>query len=350
MHRKTKITVVIVASLLIFFASFIAFGVSVYNAFFPRYERPDYNVKAGEYCYERVCEYLDREEFYYKSKNAQLKGYYYQSVESKGLVVVSHGFHAGADDYIPLIAYLVKNGYNVFAYDCNGTYDSKGDSLIGMCQALVDLDYTLNYINKTLPYKGQPLFLIGHSWGGYAVTSVLEYHKEVRACAGISAMNNGFTIMMEKGTQYAGDISLTIAPIFTNYQRMLFGKYANSSGVKGINSVDIPIVIAHGLDDTVIPYNKQSVIANKSQITNPNVVYYDGIGANGDHNNIWHSKASVLYQNEVAHNLQLLEKQKGCALSYEEKTEFFKTVNHALYSEVNEELMGLIVKTFDGAL
>ncbi|MBO5224624.1 MAG: alpha/beta fold hydrolase [Clostridia bacterium] len=348
--KKTKIIAAVLASLTGFTGASVAAGVIAYDSFFPRYERPDYAVTAGQYCYERVSDTLKREEFFYKSKDSELKGYYYESEQNKGLVVVSHGFHAGADDYIPLISYMIKSGYNVFAYDVNGTYDSKGDSLIGMCQSLVDLDYTLSYIGKTEPYSSQPLFLIGHSWGGYAVTSVLEFHKQVKACAGIAPMNNGFTIMLEKGKQYAGPLALVPVPIFNAYQRILFSKYANSSGVKGINSVDIPVIIAHGVDDEIISYTEQSVISHKKEITNPNVIYYDGFGVHGDHNNIWHSDRSALYQQEVASKLRLLRIQKGKDLTYDEKADFYKTVDHALYSEVNEELMDLIVSTFDSQL
>ncbi len=345
--KKAKIIATVLASLTGFTGASVGAGILAYDSFFPRYERPDYNVTAGQYCYERVSDVLQREEFFYKSKESELKGYYYKSEQNKGLVVVSHGFHAGADDYIPLIAYMVKNGYNVFAYDVNGTYDSKGESVVGMCQSLVDLDCTLNYIKKTELYASQPLFLIGHSWGGYAVTAVLEFHKEVKGCAAIAPMNNGFTIMLEKGKQYAGPLALVPVPIFTTYQRVLFKKYANSSGVKGINSTDIPVVIAHGVDDKIISYTEQSVISHKKEITNPNVIYYDGLGVHGDHNNIWHSKESALYQQEVASKLKLLKIQKGKDLTYEEKVEFYKSVDHALYSEVNVQLIDLIISTFD---
>ena len=44
-----------------------------------------------------------------------------------------------------------------------------------------------------------------------------------------------------------------------------------------------------------------------------------------------------------------LQKTKG-ELTYAEKAAFYATVDHALYSEVNEELMRQIVKMFDDNL
>ena len=347
LSRKQKILISSIAILTGFSGTVVGTTIIAYNALFPRFERPDYTLKAGNYCYERVQDSLHREELYFPSKSEKLKGYYYPAESSKGLVVVAHGYHAGADDYIPLIAYMVGCNYSVFTYDVTGTYDSEGDGQVGWCQSLIDLDYALQYVEKTEPYSGQPLFLIGHSWGGYAATSVLSLHKNVRACAGIAPMNNAPMIMVEKGQQYVGKLADTAKPILTAYQKLLFKNYVKYNGVLGINSVDIPVLIAQGVDDKVITYDGQSVMARKEEITNPNVRYYEGYGLQGDHDNIWHSVRSAVYQQEVESQLKKLQKEKGEKLTDDEKREFYKSVDHALYSEVNEELMQQIVAMFD---
>ena len=347
LSRKQKILISSIAVLTGFSGTVVGGMVIAYNALFPRYNRPDYSLTAGNYCYERVQDSLSREEFYFSSKNEKLKGYYYPAENSKGLVVVAHGYHAGADDYIPLIAYMVGCNYSVFTYDVTGTYDSEGESQVGWCQSLIDLDYALRYVEKTEPYSTQPLFLIGHSWGGYAATSVLSLHKNVRACAGIAPMNNAPMIMVEKGEEYVGKLADTAKPIFTAYQKLLFKNYVKYNGVMGINSVDIPVLIAQGVDDKTITYDGQSVMAHKEEITNPNVRYYVGYGEQGDHNNIWHSVRAANYQKEVESQLKKLQIEKGGKLTDDEKREFYKSVDHTLYSEVNEELMEQIVAMFD---
>ena len=70
----------------------------------------------------------------------------------------------------------------------------------------------------------------------------------------------------------------------------------------------------------------------------------------GDHCNIWHSINSSVYQLEVEGELKLREIEKGEELTREEKVEFYKTIDHRLYSEVNAELFDLIIKTFDKTL
>ncbi len=328
----------------------VASSIIGYDLFFKRYERPDYRITPGEYCYERIKDRLTRSEFFYKTETSELKGYYYPSAQGKGLVVVVHGIHAGGDDYLPLIEYVVNHGYNVFSYNVTGTYESKGDSTVGMCQSLVDLDGTLTYLKSLPAFKNQPLFLIGHSWGGYAVTSVLELHKDIRACAGIAPMNDGSKIMMETARRYAGELAVAPKPVFDAYQKILFGKYVEYNGVRGINSVDIPVLIAQGKTDKVITYDGHSITAHKAEITNPNVVYYDGYGLQGDHNNIWHSFEAAEYQNKVAEGLKALKKAKGKKLTIDEKAAYYRNVDHRLYSEVNEKLLSKIIEMFDKQL
>ncbi len=345
---KKKIVAAILASLTGFSGLAISSAILAYDAVFPRTERPDYAVTPGLSCYERIKDELPRKEFFYNSKKNLLKGYYYEAKNAKGLVVVAHGFKSGSDNYLPITQYLVENGYNVFSYDCTGTYDSEGESMIGMCQSLVDLDRTISYLKHNEPYAHQPLFLLGHSWGGYAVSSVLALQSGIRACACIAPMYSGYTIMTEKGEQYVGKVAQTSKPVFTAYQRILFGHYVDHNGVRGINSVDIPVLIAQGIDDKTITYDAQSITAHKNEITNPNVKYYITKGIQGGHDSIWHSKEALLYQKEVESDLKLLQMEKGDKLTYEEKAEYYKTVNHKLYSQVNHDLMKEVIKTFNG--
>ena len=42
--------------------------------------------------------------------------------------------------------------------------------------------------------------------------------------------------------------------------------------------------------------------------------------------------------------------KKGSKLTYQDKQEFYKTIDHNRYSEVNEELMKLIIDTFNSTI
>ena len=343
-NRVKKIAAILSASLVGFSATTVVSTIMGYDAWFPRYERPDYALYPGMYCYERYGDSLPRETLTVPSGDVDLAAYYYPAAEAKGLVVVVHGIHAGADDYLPLIEAMVQGGYSVFAYDVTGNYSSGGDSGIGMCQQLVDLDRVLNYLGEHEPYAQMPKLLIGHSWGGYAASSVLALHKEVKACVCIAPMCDGTTIMVEKSREYIGDMAYTVKPIFDAYQKYLFRDYTNYNGVVGINSTDIPILIAQGVDDTSITPDGESITAYLDQLTNPNVTVHYGEGLQGTHTGIWHSVRAEKYARSVQEELARKE------LTDEEKAAFYALVNHWLYSEVDPKLVDMIFETFEKGL
>ena len=328
---------------------------AAYDSFFKRFEKRAINTVFGEFDYSRVAERLPRTTFFFPSGRWKLQGYYYPCQDAKGMVVVCHGMHAGADDFLPFIEYFVQNGYAVFTYDCEGTYASEGDSTVGMCTPLVNLDHALTYIEKNKELSRYPRFLFGHSWGGYAATSVLALHKNIRACAAVAPFNNGYTLLAEKGDQYTepfGDMLKMDFPkeFLSAYQKLLFKDYIKYNAVKGINSTDVPVYIAHGNRDFVISFGHQSVISHKDEIRKKNVKYYIGTDAQAGHNTILHSQRAVAYQEKVEKDLKRLKKERDRELTQEEQTEFCNGVDHALYSEINLEMMQEILMMFNKAL
>ncbi len=347
--KKQKIIIGTLAALTGLSGAALSSVVIAYESVFTRYERPDYSLKPGQYVIERMPDF-ERGEIWVQSGENRLKTYVYEAENSKGVVAFAHGIHAGADDYLPLFRYLVDNGYTVVAHNVTGTYESEGESTVGMCQAIIDLESVISYLQAHPDYKDRPLFTMGHSWGGYAAGSVLAIKKGIKACALIAPMRNGVSMMAEKAEQYVGKAALTSQPVFFAYQKLLFKDYVDLDAIVGINATDVPVVIAHGVDDDVITYGKQSVTAHKSKITNPNVIYYTGKGLQGAHDNVWHSVDAAAYQSEVKSDLRLLEIEKGKPLTDDEKRAYYATVDHARYSAVNRELLDKIVKTFDSTL
>ena len=349
--KKIKRIVALIAVLSGLSSGTILAAKEIYDSCFVRYEKKELYTIYGEFDYSRVANNLERKTFNFFSGKYKLQGYYYPATNSKGVVVVSHGMHSGADDYLPIISYLVKNDYSVFAYDCKGTYNSEGDSTVGMITPLVDLDHALTFIENDFYLSKQPIFLLGHSWGGYAVTSVLSLHKNVKACAAIAPFNSGYTLIYEKGEQYVGPLAGGIPKVFLDaYQKILFKNYTKYNAVKGINSTDIPVLIAHGDRDKVIGFNEQSVISHKNEIRKDNVYYYVGKDEHSGHNTIMHSKRAVKYQEEVKNRLVKLKEQHGKKPSEEVLKEFCNSIDHSLYSEVNEELMCQIIDMFNKSI
>lgn len=332
----------------------VAGSTELYQKIFARYERPDYALKPGVYCYERISDRLERRKVTFDSGGTRLAGYYYPVENAKGLVVFAHGFHAGADDYLPVFEYMTQNGFAVFAFDTKGTYDSAGDSTVGLPEALVDLDAALNYVKSCAEYRKYPLFLLGHSCGGYAVTAALNLHKDITACAAIAPMNRAASMIIEKGELYTGMLPtslLTDLPdaFLKPYQKYLFGRYADLTALDGINSTDIPVLIAHGNRDMVVDFNRPlSVIGLRNEIRTENVYYYVGSGEQSGHDSIWHSADAMRYQKIISQQFKELNREEE--MTYTEKACFYERVDHDRCSAINEELFAQIVQMFNAAL
>ena len=232
---------------------------AVYDAVFKRLKRPDYSLVPGLYDYARYGYLLPRELIMFRSKRAMLEGYYYPATNPLGLVLFVHGCKSGADDYLPIYYYLVKNGFSVFSYDGTGVYSSEGKSCVGFCQTLIDVESAITFIQKDKRFKKMPLFLLGHSCGGYAVNSVLALKKGITACASIAAVNDAYKIVLQKGNEYAGELASKGFPkeFLDTYQIFLFGKYTEYNSLRGINSVKIPVLVAHGMQDKTIDFKSQ---------------------------------------------------------------------------------------------
>ena len=223
---------------------------------------------------------------------------------------------------------------------------------MGMCTPLVNLDHALTYIKNDRQLSQYKLYLFGHSWGGYAATSVLSVHKNICGCAAVAPFNSGYTLLVEKAEQYAGPLKDSLVGGFPKefldaYQGLLFKDYTKLTGVKGINSTDVPVFIAHGNRDFVISFHHQSVISHRNEIRQENVTYYVGTGAHAGHNTILHSARAVAYKKQVETELKRMKKEYDRELTQEEKAEFCKRVDHSLYSEVNLEMMQAILDMFN---
>ncbi len=349
-HPVAKAIAAITAVLVGISAASVTSAVAIYDSFFPRYERPDYALYPGMYSYERYEGSLPRETFFVPSGENSLCTYYYPVKNPRALAVAVHGIHAGADDLLPMIERLTQEGYAVLSYDATATFSSTGDSGIGMCQFVLDLDSVLNCISANPDYSHMPLVLIGHSLGGNAVAAVLPLHSEIKAAVCIAPMNDASTLMVETAHQYVDDVAYMVKPVFDAYQNYLFGEFTEYNAVRGINSTHIPILIAQGKNDDVIPHDTLSVTAHLNDITNPNLSVYYAEGLQGSHTGVWHSLDAEEYAVEIQNQLERAEREKGDELSYEEKVAFYSKIDHRRYSAVNEELFSQILETFEKGL
>ena len=114
-------------------------------------------------------------------KGQRLYGHFYFRGDKRydRLIILDHGMGCGHVSYMREIDEITRRGYTVFTYDHTGTRESEGESIGGLTQSLVDLDYALCVIKSLDEYKGADLSVIGHSWGGFSCANISALHPEI---------------------------------------------------------------------------------------------------------------------------------------------------------------------------
>ena len=193
-------------------------------------------------------------------KGQKLAGYLYESSdenesdESKGVIVLAHGFGGGGhNSYMDVANYFVQNGYYVFAYDATGCDESEGEGVGGFPQGVIDLDYAINFVEGLDKTKNLPICLFGHSWGAYCVSCIPKYHPEVKAIIECSGFNSSSEEFEAQGKDQAGSYIYTMLPYIHLYEKYKYGEYSKCNALDGLASTDAKVMVVHSQDDGVVP-------------------------------------------------------------------------------------------------
>lgn len=337
---------VLLAVLFVFCAASFVLVQLLFNDTFSRTVRPDHDLSAS-LLYEDVADRYEREAVSFRSGKNLLKGHLYCPGNTEGLVVISHGMGGGEESYLPEAVYFLDHGYQVLAYSNTGCWDSEGENSIGLSQSVLDLDAALTWVEGEPRFADMPVYLFGHSWGGYAVAAVLAFNHHVAASASIAGFNDPLTMIMEWGEGMLGPAVYLEYPFIWLNQKLAFGKTFDLTAVDGINAADTPVLIIHGNNDQTVSYTKAGIIASRSQITNPNVQYYIRDKApQNDHNHLFESMAKHAYAEEKnAVYAELYERYNG-SVPEDVDREFYAGIDRFLANEPDGEFMDAVLNFY----
>ena len=339
-YTLKKLIKIILAALLLFSAISMTGILFIFQTFFSRFDK---NYNTGYLSYEDVKEQYGRSVITFPSGKNKLKGYIYGEAHQKGLVVIVHGLGGGAESYLAETLYFVDQGWRVFAFDCTGSFGSEGSGIGGLSQALLDLRAALDYIEEDNSLKQLPLMLYGHSMGGYAVTSVLNYDYPVDAVVSVSGFNTPMEAMVERASQYIGVLAYLEYPFLWGYQALMYGDTAFVQAIDGINRSDTPVMIIHGEQDKSVTYDGSGIIAYRDHITNPNVIYKTcSTQYRNDHKNLCITEAAYLYRKEIKEGYQALSLKYHNKVPKELKAGYYEAIDAIRASELNTEFMSSI--------
>ncbi len=347
--KKKLVKRIILIFLLIVFLAYVIgsfFGVRyVLHENFGRAEIFEYT---GYYKYEDYADKYDREEIIFNSGDNKLTGYIYGDGD-KGLVIISHGLGGYSESYISETLYFVDHGYKVLGFDNTGSGRSEGEGTMGMAQSVIDLDAALTFAESDDRLKNLPIFLYGHSWGGYAVTAILDSDHDIKAAASVSGYSTPMDILFERAqSMMSKPLAFIEYPFIWLNNKITFGGKANISAVDSINSSDAHVLIIHGTEDETIKFDGASIISHKDEITNPNVEYkiMEGKG----HNDLFLDDETIKYIKEKNEEYSKLYDEYDGNVPEEADKKFYDNVDKSKTSKISEEFMGDVNEFFQNAL
>jgi len=289
-----------------------------------------------------------RENVFFNSSGNLLQGFIYGAANNNGLVIISQGMGNTADHYLQLIMYFVDKGWRVFSYNNTGVSGSEGEGVRGLTQSLFDLDAALTYISNKNELNSLPIMLVGHSWGGFAACTILNYDRNIKAVVSFAGFNNGNEVINNHGTLKTGKIFNLFSNNINDIEYRMFGDVSKLTAVDGINNAGIPVLIVQSSDDDVIFAETTSIYAYRDRITNPliEIVFLEGEDAVG-HEFVFCSKGQreyIKWANE-SWKLYKSKNRRASKQRWAEENNFdvFKA------NELNIELMDRINKLFENA-
>ena len=350
-NHKTLVAVIVLLVLLLLFSivSFVTIH-RVFEGMFGRAEKPEQTIYQT---YEDLADDFARKEVKFPSEENELTGYIYgPSQNAKGVVVISHGIGGGADSYIKEATYFAKRGYKVLSFSNTGSHESEGTGTTGLSQSVIDLDAALDYVESEAAFAKLPVYLYGHSWGGYAVAAILNYDHDITAVASVAGYNSPMEMIMAWSKPQMGVLAYVEYPYLWTYQKLLFGGASNLSAAEGINKGETPVLIIHGTEDEVIAYDGPSIMAHRDEITNPNVQFLtiDERGRN-HHSDLWMSKEALAYVEELDEQMKELQNEYGSMEDIPEavRNEWYEGIDREAASDLDDIFMQDVYKFFRDA-
>lgn len=256
---------------------------------------------------------------------------YYDNYNKDKLIVFVHGLGGGHLSYFREIEYLCKKGFLVLSYDMTGCFESEGISILGLSQAICDLDDVLNFIKLQDFFKNKEVIAIGHSMGGYAVNNIHILHKEVKKIVSIS----GITTL----DNFVNDFDVDDQKDILKYEKDINLKYALLDPINGYNDENLHALIIHSKDDNMVNFKNHAMYLYNN-VKNKNVEFYF---VDGKLHNPNYQKEAIQYMNDSFNKYFALLKE-GKLKTYKEKRDYFDSLDYFFMTCQDEEVMNKIVE------
>lgn len=251
--------------------------------------------------------------------------FYYNNYQEDKIVLFLHGLAPGHAAYFAEIDALARRGFKVLALDYTGCGDSKGKILGSINTPTRDVNELLDFLNIQ-----KPIFVVGHSLGGYTSLNIIILRNEIKKVVVISGFLSAETI---------------IEPIIKNkffskrilsYEKKVEPNYYDLGNIDFLKKTDKKLFFIQSEDDAMVPYNYSLKVVEEIANKNIKTLKFQ----NRKHNPNY-TESAVSYMNEVFGGYYSLLKQKKLKTD-EDKINYFKDVSLSKLVEQDENLFDQI--------
>ena len=277
------------------------------------------------------------------NRGNNLRGYFYTQkavVPYRAVVVFAHGFGSGQLSYIKEIDALTRAGFRVLGFDRTGTWTSGGRKLGGFYQGVLDLRAALRFLQKEPTYFADPVFLVGHSWGGNIVCQVLASSPTVKGVVSFSGFDQEEELVTDHIRKMFHFPTGFLKPYFRLVRRIHYGRQALRPCSDILRETTVPTLLFHGEDDPIIPV-EYSIVHPLTKEPLPDSSPVKTVLLPGKKHQVFRTIAAETELDEFFKRLKNVEKNPQYT---ELKKDFGKWVN---LEKLNEEDPEVIQQTVD---
>ncbi len=186
-------------------------------------------------------------------------------------IIFLHGFQENRQMGLNFIRLIQKNGYNVLLYDARAHGESGGDSITWGTKEKYDVQQWVDYIHQT--YPNGTIGIYGVSLGAATALLHSEINNEKKlvsfyiADSPYSDLSDLLVKQVEKNIPKEGRILTKIivpyADIMAYYHERFL--YHQSSPIRAVKDLTIPVLYLHGQGDTLIPSTMSTELYEATQ-------------------------------------------------------------------------------------
>ena len=275
---------------------------------------------------------------YFKSGENTLCGYLYRVDYAKGLIIYVHGMSGSAFDWYAIGQNeWLRRGYDVFAIELTASGNSEGNGIKSLSQSAFDVAEAVKYVQSVPTLSGLPLFLFGHSWGGYGVCGALSLISGVKAVASLSGFATPLLEMVAVPAAKVHGLPIIDPKPLEEALYKRAGENANLSAIESIRRSSVPVMAVHGGEDKVVPYQEASILYHGLGLSSLTPVYIE----NREHVNIFFSENACKTLINAFEIIKGYKQQYGKdfhRIPVEIKQRLEASINKEACSEINQQL------------